>query len=205
MRQWARWVFAHFGVLGAGLIFLLEGFGAPIPVEIPLYIIGSRVARGHNTYWEMVLLMWSFTLVGNTIGYFLGYYGGRPLVWRLAGWFRVRPETLDRVEAFFRRYGLWMTLATRWLNWGFAQNMWLCGITRVPLRLFLPVMAINDFLWAMAWTWVASHFVGRLHVFWAKLDHRFPAKWRWGLALAAAAALAGWLAWRWWRTRRRPA
>lgn len=198
MRHWARLALSQFGILSAGLIFFLEGFGAPLPVEVPLLVIGGAQVKGFYTYWQMVLLMWLSTVAGNTVGYVIGYYGGRPLIVRVAGWFHVKPEILAKIEDWFNRYGLWMTLGTRWINWGFAQNMWLCGITRVPFRRFFFVMTVNDFLWAMAWTWAAAALyrqLDRLHV----LVH-YPARVGAVLALLLAAGLLIW----WWRHRRRP-
>lgn len=154
----------RFGLPGAGLILLLEGMGVPIPVEIPLGIVGLRVASGDNGYWEMVLLLWLCTTAGNTLGYALGAYGGRPLALKLMGWFRVREELWQRLEQWFHRHGLKLVLGIRWINWGFAQNMWLCGIARVPFWRFIAVVAINDFVWAAAWTRIAQgamHYVSR--------------------------------------------
>ncbi len=151
----AQYLYTHFGLPGAGLIFMLEGLGVPIPVEIPLGIVGLRIVEGLNGYWEIVLLMWGTTVVGNTIGYMTGYYGGRPVALRFLSWFRVNPETWGRMERWFHQHGMKMVIATRWINWGFAQNMWLCGITRMDFRRFFIVMVVNDFLWAMGWTWIA--------------------------------------------------
>lgn len=148
-------LYRYFGLSGAGLILMLEGVGFPIPVEIPLSIVGLRMAQEINTYRAMVLLMWTSTVLGNTVGYIIGYYGGRPLALQLLRWFHVRPETWHRMESWFQKHGLKVVIATRWINWGFAQNMWLCGITRVPFGRFFAVMAFNDLLWAMGWTWVA--------------------------------------------------
>ncbi|HWI61005.1 MAG TPA: VTT domain-containing protein [Symbiobacteriaceae bacterium] len=160
MIRAARFILDVFGLPGAGLIFMLEGLGAPLPVEVPLWIIGSRMTSGQASYWAMVLLMWLSTVVGNTIGYLLGYYGGRPAIIKLLQWFRVKQETWDKLDGWFRKHGLKMVVATRWTNWGFAQNMWLCGITRIPFRRFFVVMVLNDLVWAMAWTWVARAAVG---------------------------------------------
>ncbi|MDB4897917.1 MAG: associated Golgi protein-related protein [Firmicutes bacterium] len=143
------------GLPGAALIFLLEGLGVPIPVEIPLVMVGQRITQGLNSYWQIVGVMWLTTVVGNMVGYLIGYYGGRPLVRKLVSWFRVTPDAWARVEHWFQRHGMTVVVATRWINWGFAQNMWLSGITRVPFGQFFLVMVINNFLWAMAWTWLS--------------------------------------------------
>jgi membrane protein DedA with SNARE-associated domain len=198
----ARFILQTLGLPGAGLIFLLEGLGAPVPVEVPLWILGTRIATGHSTYWQMVFFMWSTTVFGNAAGYILGYFGGRPAVLKLLQWFRVKPEKWERVEVWFQRHGLQMVVGTRWINWGFAQNMWLCGITRVAFPRFFAVMVINDFLWAMGWMWLA----GNAAVWFRKHSLRFlhMSTLRLGLTAVAAVAvgLALWWLWRWYSQRR---
>lgn len=196
-------LYRNFGLPGAGLILALEGIGVPIPVEIPLGIIGLRMAQGYNTYWQMVWLMCLASMFGNTIGYVIGYYGGRPLALKLIGWFRINPDHWYKVENWFRVHGLKLVVATRWINWGFAQNMWLCGITRVPFWKFFAVMAINDFLWAMGWTWVALKamaFVHRSH----RLEFLHHSTIRVGLAVLAlvVVGVGTWFLIRWVRKRR---
>lgn len=203
MAQAAHQLYKALGLPGAGLIFLLEGIGVPIPVEIPLGIIGLRMAQGLNSYWEMVFLMWSTTVVGNTTGYLLGYYGGRPLALKLMSVFRVNHGTWGRIESWFHLHGLKVVIATRWFNWGFAQNMWLCGITRIPFGRFFAVMVINDFLWAMGWTWVARTAVTYLRRSAAFLHHSTL---KIGLAAVAVILLSMLIWWgvRWLRRHRNP-
>lgn len=194
MREVARHVALHFPLLGAGLIFFLEGFGIPIPVEFPLGIIGWRINRGLNTYWEMVALMFFFSLIGNVAGYGIGYYGGRPLALRLTRWLGVRDETWARIEAWFHKYGLLLVVGTRWINWGFAQNMMLSGITRVPFGRFMVVLVINDFLWAMAWVWVAIKAMIQLQRGMSLL-HDYQVQLGWIALVLAASGIATWLYW----------
>jgi len=165
IAHWSRRVFGTSGLLGfAGLIFALEGMGVPVPVEIPLYIVGVMMSRGTFTFGHTVLLTWVATVLGNSAGYLVGYYGGRPLILALLNWLRIPIGHFETVEHWFNKYGLTLALGTRWINWGFAQNIWLLGITRYRFATYFAVMAINDLLWAMAWNWVALHFVRHLHL-----------------------------------------
>lgn len=165
IARWARTVYGTSGALGfAGLVFALEGMGVPIPVEIPLYVVGSLMTRGTFTFAQTVVVTWIATMAGNLAGYLVGYYGGRPLVLKVMGWLRVPPSVFDTVEHWFKKYGLALALGTRWINWGFAQNVWLLGITRTRFLYFFLFMAVNDLLWAIAWNWIARHFVRRLHL-----------------------------------------
>lgn len=179
----------------AGLVFLLEGLGVPVPVEIPLFITSALVLRGQLTFGGAVLLTWVMTILGNTIGYVLGYYGGRPLVLKVMDWVHAPHKHFDRVERWFNAHGMKVVIATRWVNWGFAQNMWLSGITRVPFATFFSVMAINDLLWAIAWNWLAEKFFRRL-----RLLHQYQRPVILGVLVLLAVGLIVWWLWR----RRRP-
>lgn len=140
----------------AGLIFLLEGIGLPIPVEIPLGILGYRLGRNDLHLVHAILLMWMTTNVGNMIGYWLGYWLGRGPMLRLLRLVGVKQRTWDRLEGWYTKYGLRTIVLTRWINWGFAQTMWLSGITRIPFRRFLPTVLLNNLLWAIGWTFLAD-------------------------------------------------
>lgn len=140
----------------AGLIFLLEGIGLPIPVEIPLGIMGYRLAHETLHLVPAILLMWLTTTVGNVLGYWIGYRLGRAPMLRILRLFRIKQQTWDRLEGWFTAHGLKTIIFTRWINWGFAQSMWLSGITRIPFRRFFPTILLNNLLWAIGWTWLAD-------------------------------------------------
>lgn len=205
MAQVARFILHTFGLPGAGLIFMLEGLGAPFPVEVPLWIIGSRMSTGQSSYWAMVFFMWGSTVAGNLIGYLAGYYGGRPAIRKLLQWFRVKPELWNKVEGWFNRHGLKVVVVTRWTNWGFAQSMWLSGITRVNFARFFSTMVVNDFLWAMAWSYVSRAAVGYVARHGMRVLHALTL--RAGLAVLVVVALTAaiWLLIRYLRGRRRTA
>lgn len=187
---------------GAGLIFFLEGLGLPIPVEIPLGIIGWHIAHDPHSYWVMVLLMWSTTVLGNTVGYFLGYYGGRPMALKLISLLRVKHESWHRVECWFRLHGLKVIVFTRWINWGFAQNIWLCGITRLPPVRFFTVMLVNDLLWAVGWTWLAETILTLFRRYGHRILH-FATTRVSGISLGLILTAVGlWLLYRWWQRRK---
>lgn len=186
----------------AGLIFLLEGIGLPVPVEIPLGILGYRLAHDTLQLVPAILLMWLTTTVGNVIGYALGYRLGREPMLRVLRFLRIKQQSWDRLEGWFAVHGLKTIVFTRWINWGFAQTMWLSGITRIPARRFFLTTVVNNLLWAIGWTWLADILIGFFRrrgwqVYHALINH-LP----WVLlGLAALIGLIWWI-WRWLRSRK---
>jgi membrane protein DedA with SNARE-associated domain len=180
----------------AAVILFLEGIGIPIPVEIPLGTLAYYIAHDRTHALTGILIMFISTILGNLVGYALGYWGGRPLALRLFRLFGLKEETWKRMESWFHRHGMKAVVVTRWINWGFAQNMWLCGITRVPFRRFFPVMLINNLLWATGWIYFSSFlliFFRRrgIHLLHGLIDH-LP----WVLLGAVLIGWAGWWGWK---------
>lgn len=139
------------GLWGLGLLFLIEGAGLPLPVEIPFLLSGALAHAGRYPYWSLVILAWSATVVGNLAGYGAGYIGGRKAVERLTAWAGISAARLDSFEAWFRRHGLRLLFVTRWINWGFGQSLWLAGLSRIPLRRFAPFILVLNLAWAALW------------------------------------------------------
>jgi membrane protein DedA with SNARE-associated domain len=71
----------------------------------------SVVLFGHqidSAFWGWVAMSLAGVLgntVGSIIGWFIGLYGGRPLLERHGRWFHVGPERLERAERWFERFG----------------------------------------------------------------------------------------------------
>lgn len=186
----------------AGLVFLLEGIGLPVPVEIPLGILGYRLSHETLGLLPAILLMWLSTTAGNVIGYGMGYRLGREPMLRLLRALRIKQRVWDRLEGWFTVHGLKTIIFTRWINWGFAQTMWLSGITRIPFRRFFPTVLVNNLLWAIGWTWLADTLISFFRRRgWAMLQwliDNLP----WVLLGAAAFGALVWWIIRRWRLRR---
>ncbi len=143
--------------------FTLEGFGLPIPMELLFTWVGRMVYLGKLSYLAAVLVAFGGTLAGNSIGYLIGQYGGRPLVRYLADMLDIPDETLARFEGWFHRYGLSTLFVVRWTGWGYAQLTWFCGVARVSRWRFLAVAAVADLMWAMVWTFAGHRLTRWLH------------------------------------------
>jgi len=94
------------GYAGLFLAMTLANIGAPVGSEIILPAAGALVATGHlSNLWLAIAISVGAELLGQSIGYAVGYYGGRPFVERFGKYVRFHHEQLAVVENFFRRYG----------------------------------------------------------------------------------------------------
>lgn len=138
----------HRGLFGVGLLYLLEGMGIPLPAEIPLLLSGLFVTSGRFHLLKVALSAYVWSTVGNLIGYAIGYFGGRRLLTRV---FRLTPQRMEQLDHWMHKRGMRVLILTRWLNWGFGQSIWTIGLSHLSWRKFLPVVLINNLVWAFVW------------------------------------------------------
>lgn len=123
-------------LLALGGMFLAALLAAtPIPMQSELAFV-ALAANG----WALPGLVVVASL-GNVLGSCLTYAAGRGLggagLWR---WFRLPPEKLARAEHWFSRWGRWSLL----LSWAPGGDVFvaLAGALRMPLTVFLPLLAL---------------------------------------------------------------
>lgn len=96
----------HYGYGGLFIVMALGNIGAPIGSEVVLPLSGALTATGHlANVWLTIIVTVAGELAGGTVGYALGRFGGRPLVDRYGRYVHLTHANLDRVHAFFERYG----------------------------------------------------------------------------------------------------
>ena len=96
----------HYGYDGLLVVMALGNIGAPIGSEVVLPAAGALTATGHLPFlWATILVAVAGELIGGTIGYAIGRFGGRPLVDNFGKYVHLTHENLDRVHRFFEKYG----------------------------------------------------------------------------------------------------
>jgi membrane protein DedA with SNARE-associated domain len=106
-------------------------------------LFGHTVTSHVAAYVTMALAGLAGNLVGASIGWVIGDYGGRPLLERHGRFLHVTPAKLDRAERWFDRSGSLAVLL------GFAAPIVRsfvaipAGIARVPFLRFLGLAAVG--------------------------------------------------------------
>lgn len=161
-RDWAFWISLLFA-LGETIAFI----SILIPSTAVLLGVGALVATG-----ELSLLpIWAGASIGAIIGshisYWIGWRYGEPMlrVWPL----RDHPEMVARGRATFQKWGVIAVIIGHFFGPLRAVVFVMAGISRIPLRLFVPVNILGCLAWAYvtpAFGEVAGHIIGWL---WAAL------------------------------------
>ena len=115
--------YAH--IWGPLIIFVfmtIESSFIPFPSEVVMIPAGFLAARGEllcgNLYADCAISIIS-GLIGSLAGAYINYYlarsVGRKFLYAYGKYFFLSPETLERAEEIFRRYGDWATFVCRLL------------------------------------------------------------------------------------------
>lgn len=150
-------VLNHYGYLAVGGFVLLEDFGVPVPGETIL--IAGAVYAGAGQLNIVVLAVVAFlaAVVGDSIGYAIGHFGGRRLALRWGKYVFLTPARLDKAEGFFDRQGGKVVTVARFVEGLRQANGVVAGIVEMPwLSRFLPFNALGAALWVGLWVTVGD-------------------------------------------------
>ena len=98
-------VIGDYGYQAIFVLMVLESALIPIPSEVTMVFGGFLVSRGDLSFFWVGMLGAVANLVGSWIAYWIGMWGGRPLVERFGKYIFLRPHEIDRAHDWFERHG----------------------------------------------------------------------------------------------------
>jgi membrane protein DedA with SNARE-associated domain len=101
----------------AGILFLMaiESACIPLPSEIIMPFSGYLVSTGRFSLWAVAVAGALGCNVGSLVAYYIGAWGGRPLVERYGRYVLVTRHDLQMADHFFARWGEWAVFFARLL------------------------------------------------------------------------------------------
>ncbi|MHB8424144.1 MAG: DedA family protein [Gammaproteobacteria bacterium] len=197
----AGFIIATISTLGYGGIVLLmaiESACIPLPSEIILPFSGYLVFRGELVLWLVAVAGAVGCVLGSLLAYWVGAWGGRPLVEKYGRYMLVSRHDLDRADHWFARRGDIIILIGRMLPLVRTFIAFPAGMARMPLVKFILYTFVGSLIWCWALAWVGL----RLGQHWDTLGpwfHRFDA-----LIVVLILLGAAWYVWRHLHNLRRP-
>jgi membrane protein DedA with SNARE-associated domain len=183
----------HYGYWAVAVALLLENAGIPVPGETILLLSSFLAYSQHELQLSWIIVVAAAAAVlGDNLGFVLGYYGGRPLLHRYQSVFRIRTQNLAHGEALFARYGAVTVFFARFV---FGMRIIagpLAGVLRMPWRKFLVFNFLRAVLWVSAIS-SAGYFFGR---HWGRLVRDVR---RFDIAVVIVVLLIAFVVW--WRNR----
>lgn len=106
----------HAGYAGLFIAMALANVGAPVGSEVVLPAAGLAAQQGAlSSVWIAIAVAVAAELFGQSIGYAIGRFGGRPFVDRYGKYVRFHHAEMEKVENFFKRYGRFAIFICRFI------------------------------------------------------------------------------------------
>ena len=181
------------GYAGVVLLMAIESACIPLPSEIIMPFSGYLVYTGRFNLWGVGVAGALGCVLGSIIAYYIGMYGGRPLIEKYGRFILVSRHDLDLADRWFQKYGEVIVFASRLLPVVRTFIAFPAGVARMNMSRFI----IYTFLGSLPWC-IGLAYVGQLlGEQWDKNDalktwfHRFD------FVIGIVVVLAvGWWIWR---------
>jgi membrane protein DedA with SNARE-associated domain len=183
-------IISSLGYGGIVLLMAIESACIPLPSEIIMPFSGYLVFKGELSLWGVALAGTLGCVLGSLVAYYVGLWGGRPLVRKYGRYLLISHQDMDMADRWFARHGDITILVGRLLPAIRTFIAFPAGVARMPLGKFLLYTFLGSLIWCWALAWIGQ----RLGEHWDSLGvwfHRFDT----AIAAAILAAAAWWI-WR---------
>jgi membrane protein DedA with SNARE-associated domain len=135
----------------------IESAAIPLPSEIIMPLAGWMLVKDHGLGWPWLLLA-AFcgalgNLIGSLVGYYVGVWGGRPMVRRYGRYLLISHHDLDVAERWFDRHGRWTVLFSRMLPVVRTFISVPAGVARMPVWQFSVYTFAGSYPWSLGLAW----------------------------------------------------
>lgn len=152
----AGWIISVISTMGYGGIVLLmaiESACIPLPSEIIMPFSGYLVFTGELTLWGVALAGAIGCVVGSIPAYYLGMFGGRPLVEKYGKWVLISHHDLKMADRAFEKYGDIIIFIGRLLPAVRTFIAFPAGIARMHMGKFIAY----TFVGSLIWCWILAY------------------------------------------------
>jgi membrane protein DedA with SNARE-associated domain len=151
------------------LVMVVGGAVAAGAFGASFSLFGNDLAHGFKSYLAVAIAGTLGYLAGAIVGWWIGYYGGRPLLEQYGRWIHLGPDNLARAEDWFARYEDWAVLVGRVTPVVRSFVSIPAGIFRVAFARYVVLTLIGSAIWcfglaAVGWALGSSY---------ESFDHKF--------------------------------
>ncbi len=146
------------GYFGVFLAMGLESACIPLPSEIIMPFGGYVAWKGGLTLVGVTVAGTLGCLVGSLVLYYIGLFGGRPVLIRYGKYIFIREKELDRADAWFTRYGDRAVFFSRMLPVVRTFLSLPAGVVRMDVKKFSLYTTAGSLPWCFALAYVGFLF-----------------------------------------------
>ncbi|SNR69767.1 membrane protein DedA, SNARE-associated domain [Methylobacillus rhizosphaerae] len=168
----AAWIISIISSMGYGGIVLLmaiESACIPLPSEIIMPFAGFLVFKGELHLWGVALAGAIGCVLGSIPAYYLGMFGGRPLVEKYGRWVLISHHDLQLADRWFEKYGDAIIFIGRLLPAVRTFIAFPAGVARMAMNKFI----VYTFLGSLIWCYLLAYIGMKLGQHWESIEVYF--------------------------------
>ena len=147
LAGWIIAVISSMGYSGIVLLMAIESACIPLPSEIIMPFSGYLVFKGEMTLLGIALAGAIGCVVGSIPAYYLGMYGGRPLVEKYGKWVLISHRDLNWADRAFEKHGDIIIFIGRLLPAVRTFIAFPAGVARMAMGKFIVYTFVGSFIW----------------------------------------------------------
>lgn len=147
LATWIMGVISTMGYGGVVLLMAIESACIPLPSEIIMPFAGFLVFKGEMLLWMVAVAGALGCVVGSIPAYYLGMYGGRPLVEKYGKWVLISHKDLKWADHAFEKHGDIIIFIGRLLPAVRTFIAFPAGIARMHMGKFILYTFVGSLIW----------------------------------------------------------
>lgn len=145
-----------FGYGGIVLLMAIESACIPLPSEIIMPFSGYLVYTGRFNIWLVSIAGALGCVAGSLVAYWVGMYGGRPLIEKYGKFVLVSKHDLDLADRWFDRFGEIIVFVSRLLPAIRTFIAFPAGVARMNLKKFVIYTFAGSLPWCLGLAYVGQ-------------------------------------------------
>ncbi|NNG47870.1 MAG: DedA family protein, partial [Deltaproteobacteria bacterium] len=141
------YVISMLGLPGIVLLMAIESACIPLPSEVIMPFSGYLVFQGKYSLWSVGLAGAFGCVVGSIPAYYLGMYGGRPLIEKYGKYILMSRHDLDMADRWFDRHGEATVFFARLLPVIRTFIAFPAGVARMEMKRFIAYTFAGSLPW----------------------------------------------------------
>jgi len=147
LATWIMGVISSLSYSGIVLLMAIESACIPLPSEIIMPFAGFLVFKGEMTLWGVAFAGAIGCVVGSIPAYYLGMYGGRPLVEKYGKWVLISAKDLNWADKAFAKHGEIIIFIGRLLPAVRTFIAFPAGVARMNMTKFISYTFAGSLIW----------------------------------------------------------
>src|SRR5918996_4980938 len=141
------------GYSGIVLLMAIESACIPLPSEIIMPFSGYLVSTGQMNLWGVAVAGAVGCVLGSLVAYWVGMYGGRPLIEKYGRYVLLSRHDLDIADRWFGKHGEVIVFVSRLLPAIRTFIAFPAGVARMNVKRFIIYTFAGSLPWGLGLAW----------------------------------------------------